>query len=233
MEQVTGSYAVWLEPVHLHFHHGDKVKVKVLWGRGMKTGNINDFAQWNVIVVDPAGVRVPAEMAGNDNAVGNLIAFNSDPEGIYTVQVENITGDFYPAGEDPGGKIKKTGAGNERNALCFVRSARLLVPVGHHIHGTGKSLNRGLEIVPGQFGDFHPGDSIDLTVLYEGQPLAGVCIYATYHLYEGNDFPHALITSEHGQVKFEFDARGHWMFQTSTRVGEVEHIATLVIPGVR
>jgi uncharacterized GH25 family protein len=231
-EQLSGGYAIWLEPVQLHFHHGDQVKVKVLWGLGMKSDDLSDCGQWKGTVVDPAGAQVPAQIVRNENGPGNLLVFNSGPEGIYTVQVENDAGLFYRAGDGSWSKVENNRS-NERDGLRFKQWARLLVPVGHHVHGKGLPLNRGLEIIPEEFGDFHPGDFIGLSVLYEGQPLTGARVRATYHLYEGIGFPHTFTTNEYGQFEFKFDARGHWMFQADSRAGDMEHIATLVIPGVR
>ena len=70
-------------------------------------------------------------------------------------------------------------------------------------------------------------------MLYDGKPLVGTRVLATYHIYDGDGFRHELFTDEIGALKFIFDARGHWMFRVHATQAENEYIATLVIPGVR
>ncbi|WP_347490816.1 DUF4198 domain-containing protein [Desulfoscipio sp. XC116] len=206
-EQSAIRQAIWLEPAHLHFHHGDNIEVKVLWGRAMHKDGVGDSSGWKGYAVDPDGVEIPVQIRLAPDGQHNVLLFNSGYEGMYTVQVESDAA----AGQ----------------------WARVLVPVGHHIHGHGKALNRGLEIVPGTYGEFHPGDAVDLTVLYNGAPLAGARVQATYHLYEDDGFAHILKADEQGKVQFTFDARGHWLFQVDSNADNRDLTVTLVIPGVR
>ncbi|OAT85758.1 DUF4198 domain-containing protein [Desulfotomaculum copahuensis] len=111
-----------------------------------------------------------------------------------------------------------------------------------HEHGHGVALAGGLDIVPAAVRPFHPGDSLDLQVLYRGRPLAGATVRATYHLFEGADYPRAGLTGPDGKVAFTFEQKGHWMFivnhtdASGAVAGEydgLELTATLVVPGVR
>jgi uncharacterized GH25 family protein len=206
-EQATVRQAVWLEPTHLHFHHGDNVEVKVLWGSAMQRAGAGDSAHWKGYVVGPDGARIPAQINPTPDGSHHVLAFSCGHEGVYTVQVEN---------ETAGGQW-----------------ARVLVPVGHHVHGHGAAINQGLEIVQSSCGEFHPGDSVDLTVLYNGVPLAGAGLQATYHLYEGTGFAHHLTADGQGKLRFTFDAMGHWLFQVDSTADNRNITATLVIPGVR
>lgn len=198
--------AIWLEPTHLHFHHGDNIVVKVLWGRAMRKDGVADTTSWKGCVMDPAGKHKPAQITPASDGSYYTLVFGCEDEGMYTAQVES----------DPSGQ-----------------RARILVPVGHHVHGQGTALNRGLEIVPGNYGEFHPGDTVVLTVLNDGVPLAGAQMQATYHLYEGTGFAHSIAADEFGRVQFIFDALGHWLFQVDSRTDNRAVTATLVIPGVR
>jgi len=208
VEQVVNGHALWLEPAHLHFHHGDSAKVKVLWGRAMKRDKPEQPVKWTGLVKEPGGREFSVPVVMDRDGFNYELAFEGGPEGIYIAQAE------YHAGKSH-------------------YLARVLVPFGHHVHGQGGAFNRGLEIVPGDYSEFHPGESIDLTVLYDGKPLSGTRVLATYHIYDGDGFIHELFTDEKGVLKFVFDARGHWMFQVHATRGEDESIATLVIPGVR
>lgn len=207
-EQVVNGYALWLEPAHLHFHHGDSARIKVLWGYAMKRDKLDKPENWTGLVSTPEGLQIEVPVTMDRDGFNYELIFDGGSEGIYTAQVEHHTGVFH-------------------------HWARVLVPFGHHVHGRGAAMNRGLEIVPGEYSEFHPGDSPSFTVLFNGRPLAGARVLATYHIYDGDGFPHQLFADENGVFKFEFVARGHWMFQTHTAGDGEEHIATLVVPGVR
>jgi len=208
VEQVVNGYALWLEPAHLHFHHGDSARVKVLWGQAMKRDKPDLPINWTGLVKEPGGHEFNVPVVIDRDGLNYELAFEGGPEGIYTAQAEHHAGKLHYL-------------------------ARVLVPFGHHVHGQGVSFNRGLEIVPGDYTEFSPDQSVDLTVLFDGKPLAGTRVLATYHIYDGDGFIHELFTDEKGTLKFVFDARGHWMFRVHATQGEEEYIATLVIPGVK
>ncbi|WP_165608385.1 DUF4198 domain-containing protein [Desulfoscipio geothermicus] len=208
-EHLADGRAIWLEPTHLHFHRGDKVELKVLRGYAMQKAEMDGSEHLRGVAVNPEGAEIPVQISRGVDGAYDILVFNSGAEGIYTVQVENGPGpgkDYY---------------------------ARVLVPIGHHVHGAGKAMNRGLEIVPETYGTFHPGEAVDLTVLYGGKPAAGAQVWATYHLNEESGFSHTLQADEKGKVRFVFDAKGHWLFQTHVNDNGTDHIATLVVPGVR
>lgn len=219
LNQVKDGYAVWLEPVHLHFHSGGKVEIKVLWGKEMRRQQGGSPARWEVQVRGPARENIAAELKSSQEFPA-LINFPAAEEGLYLVTVENDAG-----------KIGET---------IYRQWASLLVPVGHHIHGPGVARGHGLELVPEEFREFKPGDAITFRLLYNGQPLAGTEVGATYHLYEGSSgYPHVAKSDEQGLVKFVLDSKGHWLF-TSTYIdssgGEAvpgHYTVTFVVPGVR
>ncbi len=207
-EQVVNGHELWLEPAHLHFHHGDSARVKALWGRAMKRDKPEEPVNWTGLVREPGGREFNLPVALDRDGFNYELVFEGGPEGIYTVQAE------YHAGKSH-------------------YQARVLVPFGHHVHGHGTAFNRGLEIVPEDYDEFHPGDTVSLTVLFDGKPLAGTPAQATYHIYDGDGFAHELLTDENGVLNFTFDARGHWMFRVQAAGEEDKYTATLVIPGVR
>lgn len=113
-------------------------------------------------------------------------------------------------------------------------SARLLVEVGHHVHGDGKALGRGLEILPLHYHEFRMSDTVELQVLFDGTPVERPVVYAVSHLHEGTGYSHRVETGEKGIVKFSFPEKGHWLFaaEVVTETG-AKIFATLVVPGVR
>lgn len=194
----TGK-VLWLEPAHLHFHHGNEARVKVLWGEGMKPGGALEDGDLTATVTDPAGIRHEVQVVRAEDGQSSVF-FEAGKEGIYAVTVEAATG-----------------------------TARVMVPVGHHVSGKGVAVGRGLEIVPVYYYEFHHNDTVEIQVYLDGSPLSGAKVKAAYHLYEGPQlYPYQVETNERGIFRFTFKEKGHWLFV-------VEHgqkFATLVAPGV-
>lgn len=198
-EGAVPGKVIWLEPAHLHFHHGHEARVKVLRGEGMMPEGAFSTIGLKAFVVDPAGNRSDVQVAGVEG--GQVaVSFAVNEEGMYTVTVEA-----------PGG------------------IARVMVPVGHHVSGKGKASGTGLEVVPGEYYEYHHNETAEIQVLLNGNPLPGATVWATYHLYEGPQaYPYRLETDEDGIFSISFIEKGHWLFV-------VEHdrkFATLVVPGV-
>lgn len=113
-------------------------------------------------------------------------------------------------------------------------TARVLLPVGHHVHGEGRAEGRGLEMVPLHYGDFILGDSIEVQVLLDGRPLGGAAVYAVSHLLAEHGYSHRLGADGQGVVRFTFQEKGHWLFAAEGNGASGEsRFATLVVPGVR
>lgn len=212
------GYSVWLEPTHLHFHTGGRVEVKALWGSRMQKDGTGNPENWEVSVTDPAGNALNAGISYGEGLYAGVY-FQAGEEGLYHVVVTNKVGTHQ---ED-----------------YYEQRAGLLVPVGHHIHGSGVAAGQGLEIVPAQFKEFHPGDTISLQVLMNGKPVHGAEVKATYHLFEGTGYPYSKTTDNEGKVSFTFDNKGHWMFlvtleEKPTKDGFIKnYTSTFVVPGVR
>jgi len=207
---------MWLEPYHLHYHRDETVSVKLLQGYGMKKsqGDNNNYSPSGT-VIGPAGEMISCRFERENANMHYNLVFDSGAEGIYTVLV----------------KSEHSCSAEEQNLLF--QWARILVPVGHHVHGIGHMINKGMEINPAGEGHYKPGDEIDLTVLFNGVPLADIEVMATYHLYEGSGYPHNALTNARGEVRFTINSPGHWMFRAQAVSNGNVHVATLVVPGVR
>jgi len=225
LEQLNAGYAIWLEPTYLHFHHGDNAEVKLCWGYAMVKETIDKPMNFKGCVINPEGENIPAQILKAEEDLHYKLVFNGKQEGLYTVQVESEVLFNNAAGEEIDNGYS--------TGLCFKQLARIIVPIGHHVYGKGIALKKGIEIVTGEYSQFHPEDEIELTVLDEGKPVARAQVEATYHLYEGGGFKNILTADDNGKVRFTFNARGHWMFQTQTGKGSIMNVFTLVIPGVR
>lgn len=200
---IKKEYLVWLEPEHLHFHEGGPANVRALKGKMMQRDGNPDMAGWTGYALDPEGIRLDVEIT---RGTGNhyRVVFFAGVEGIFNLVLES---------------------GPDR--------ARIAVPVGHHAHGPLTGLNtRGLDVFVTEFREYHPGDSVAIMVLYNGKPLPGAEIAATYHLYTGVEYPWRGRTGEDGSVNFTFTRKGHWMFVCS-HTDQILYTSTFVVAGVR
>lgn len=187
-ENPENGKVLWLQPVHLHFHHGQEVGVKVLWGEGMKPEGAFDAVDLTAFVADPVGKRCEVQVVRAGDGQVN-VSFQAGDEGIYAVTVES------PAGV-----------------------ALVLVPVGHHVSGKGKPGGRALEIMPTYYYEFRHNDTAEMQVLLDGAPLFGTEVKAVSHLYEGpQPYPYRMETNERGIFRFTFREKGHWLFVAEHR----------------
>ena len=193
------STHIWMEPTHMHFHTGHVAQIKLYRGEMMLPQSPTDKV-FTLKLYKPDGTVENMTM-GEVKEDYFLISFDPPTEGFY-----NLT-----ANDGEGGH------------------AKIIVPVGHHLQGSVASVGEGLEITPGMVQDYRLNDTINISVLAGGKPLAGAEIKATYHFYDGNDYPHTITTDAEGQAEFTFPAKGHWMFAV-TNEGQT---ATYVVMGVR
>ena len=193
------SNHIWMEPTHMHFHTGHAAHIKLYRGEMM-------------LPQPPTGEEVTLKLYKPDGTVDNLsqgelkddyflTGFDPATEGFYTLTAKDTNGNY----------------------------AKIIVPVGHHLQGAAKPVGEDLEIAPDMVQEYHLNDMVNIRVLTGEKPLAGAEIKATYHFYDGGDYPHTMITNADGLAQFVFPAKGHWMF-TVTNKGKT---ATYVVMGVR
>ncbi|MHB8157961.1 MAG: ATP-binding cassette domain-containing protein [Desulfocucumaceae bacterium] len=210
LSDVSGTYPIWLEPEHLHYHPG-VAQARVLWGLMMRREPGADMREWVSYAVDPSGSVLDADLAegGEDYS---KVAFFAGDDGLYNLVVES----------------KSSAEGQN----C-VRRARLSVPVGHQVYGRPESVFReGLDIFCEEYRDYSPGQTVAIRVMFDGKPLSGAVVKATYHFYGANDYPWQGETGEDGTVALTFDQKGHWMF-VCQYTDKAIHTSTFVLAGVR
>ncbi|MFZ5650813.1 MAG: ATP-binding cassette domain-containing protein [Bacillota bacterium] len=219
---VAGGYAVWLEPEQLHYHSGT-VQARALWGPPMKREGGAGIKGWYAYALAPDGSVLDSDIAGGGGEDYQKVAFFAESEGLYHLVLENEAG-IYSGGR-------------------YLQRARLPVPVGHHIYCPVKSVgSEGLDLFCEEYRDYRMGDSISIVVLYNGKPLPGARLEATYHLYEGERMPWQGYAGADGRVSFAFSGKGHWLFtcthldQSLKLEGQYDRTvftSTFVVAGVR
>ena len=193
------SSHIWMEPTHMHFHTGHAAQIKLYRGELM-------------LPQPPADKEVTLKLYKPDGSVENL-SLGEVKDDYYLIGFDPATEGFYTLTADDG-------KGNY---------AKIIVPVGHHLEGSVAPVGEALEITPGMVQEYHLNDTISISVLTGGKALAGAEIKATYHFYDGSDYPHTTTSDADGRVQFTFPAKGHWMFAV-THEGRT---ATYVVMGVR
>jgi cobalt/nickel transport system ATP-binding protein len=202
---------IWLEPDHLHYHQG-VVQVKALWGKMMRREGGADVSDWTGHAVDPGGNVLDADIGpGGDDF--HRMAFFAAEEGLY-------------------GLVLESGAvtGGERH----LRRARMPVPVGHDVQGSpGGAGPAGLDLYCEKYLDYGLGKTVTLKVTLDGRPLPGAVVKATYHFFEGDDYPWTGETGQDGRVACTFFEKGHWLFTCTHSDAGAVYTACYTIPGVR
>lgn len=219
-QDTAGGYSLWLEPEHLHYHSGI-VQARAILGPPMRKEGGADIKGWNAYALAPGGSVMDADIAAGEDY--QKVAFFAGSEGLYDLVLENQAGVYS------GGRL--------------LQRARLPVPVGHHIHGPLKNLGSGgLDLFCEEYREYRAGESISIVVMYNGKPLPGAKLAATYHLYEGGRMPWQGTAGGDGRVSFTFTGKGHWLF-TCTHADESLKLegqydrsvftSTFVVAGVR
>ncbi len=179
---------LWLEPDtdHGHFHPGEEVRLKLNKGYNMSTDSEARYLDAQAFLVNEGVVQ---EVEIHDHHGTMEIILNQQLDGLVQVYVRE-QGD------------------QERYAI-------ILVEVGHHHHHRMKAAGLPLEIVPCDYSHARLGESYEIRVLKEGQPLAGVEVRATYSSTQNRDCPHRLITDEEGRARLFLTARGNYLFSVT------------------
>ena len=179
---------LWLEPDtdHGHFHPGEEVRLKLNKGYNMTSDSEAEFSATQAFWVNEGVVQ---EVEIHDHEGTMEVILSQQLDGLVQVYVRE-QGD------------------QERYAIT-------LVEVGHHHHHGLKAAGLPLEIVPCDYSHARLGESYEIRVLKEGQPLVGIEVRATYSSTQNREYPHLLTTDEEGRAKLFLTARGNYLFSVT------------------
>lgn len=188
---------IWLEPDtdHGHFHEGEEVKLKVYKGYNMRPGD-DTLSNPQVYVVNHGAAK---EVDFQEHHGKGEINLGPEVDGLIQLYVHE-KGD-----EELYGKI--------------------VLEVGHHHHHGLSPLGLPLEIVPSDYSHARMGESYEVQVLKNGQPLPGAALRATYSGTHNREYPYNLTTDEEGRAKVFLTARGNYLF--SVKEGNITSTFTL------
>lgn len=180
---------IWIEPMtdHGHFHPGEEVKLRILKGHNLHPLRDPAFTACEIFVVERGETRrLGYEEAGNCLEV----TLGRGAEGLITAYA-----------------VEKM-----ENRQCY---AKIIVEIGHHHHGQLTPAGIPLEIVPAKYSHVHLGDFYQFQVLYDGKPLPGVEVKASYPQAAGKSYPVRATTDGDGRAQVLLTARGNWLFSVT------------------
>ena len=182
------SQEIWLEPGtdHGHFHAGEEVVLKLSKGYNMKPDHEAGYSDLKAFMVNEG---VENEVHVHDHHGSKEINLGQEADGLLQIYV------------------KESGA---RESY-----AKVVMEIGHHHHHGLQPLGLPLEIVPSDYSHARMGESYEIQVLKNGQPLAGVEVKVTYASTHNQDYPHHLKTNEEGRAKIFLSAKGNYLFSVS------------------
>ncbi|MEN6324699.1 MAG: DUF4198 domain-containing protein [Syntrophomonas sp.] len=94
--------------------------------------------------------------------------------------------------------------------------SKIVMEVGHHHHHGLEPAGLPLEIVPCDFSHARMGESYEIQVLKDGNPLGGIEVKVTYSSTRNRDYPHRLTTNEEGKARIFLTAKGNYLFSVSS-----------------
>lgn len=185
---VERSQEIWLDPDtnHGHFHAGEEVVLKLAKGYNMKPDAEPDYGYIQAYAVNEGIVK---EVTLHDHHGSKEINLGQEADGLLQIYVkESGAREYY---------------------------AKVIMEIGHHHHHGLQPLGLPLEIVPSDYSHARVGESYEIQVLKDGQPLAGVEVKVTYTSTSNRDYPHHLKTNEEGRAKIFLSAKGNYLFSVS------------------
>ncbi len=189
-EVLERNQEIWLEPDtdHGHFHAGEEVVLKLSKGYNMKPDQGADYSAMEAFAVNE-GAADPIHI--HDHHDSKEINLGQEADGLLQIYVhEHGIRELY---------------------------AKVVMEIGHHHHHGLQPLGLPLEIVPSDYSHARMGESYEIQVLQNGQPLAGAEVKVTYASTRSKDYPHHLTTSEDGRTKIFLSARGNYLFSVATQ----------------
>ncbi|MBP1761659.1 MAG: RNA-binding protein, predicted [Firmicutes bacterium] len=181
---------IWLEPDtdHGHFHAGEEVVLKLSKGYNMKPDHDAAYSAIEAFAVNEGNVN-PVHI--HDHHGSKEINLGQEADGLLQIYVhEHEIRELY---------------------------AKVVMEIGHHHHHGLKPLGLPLEIVPIDYSHARMGESYEIQVLQNGQPLAGAEVKVTYASTRSKDYPNRLTTSEDGRAKIFLSARGNYLFSVTAQ----------------
>ncbi len=221
------AHNLWLNPGNYYPQVGTTVDIGIGWGhkypanridQEMKEGRLEEIR-----AVDPDGLTVDLTKVSAD-----LYKLKIEKPGVYLVTAKIKHGFFTVTPEGRKWGDKKSVA-NPIKCTNFHIEAKTVIIAGGGEKNLSHAAGQTLELIP--LTNLHKlknGDKLAVKVLFEGKPLPGIALKATYagfevediaphapsqkgHQHGGRHFPVEIVTDDQGQAEIPLDKSGYWM----------------------
>jgi uncharacterized GH25 family protein len=222
---IAFSHNLWLNVSDYSPKVGESVEIEIGWGHQFpKDEVIGEGIIKEIYALDPAGEKISLKKISSSH-------FNLKPNrrGSYSL-VAMINPVFFSI------TTKGRKMGNKRELKNVVQCtyydirAKGIIAVAGGDKGFSRQVDPVLEIVPlTSPGNLKEGDSFPLKVLFQGKPLSGVYLEATYagcpsqeasfgHKTVAVSFVHKVQTDKHGETVIKLVKKGNWMVKVNHKI---------------
>lgn len=214
--QPAWAHLLWLNIDNHRPRINETVRIEIGWGHHFPKNEVmkESFLD-KVYAVDRYGKKIPL----TQTSFGQY-EFTPKTEGTYRVLADIHPG--FLTKTTQGYKMKpKNGLHNAVSCFRYDLRAKAVISVD----GKGEDFDTPagdlLEIIPLKSPDrLKKGDLFPLKVLYDGNPLANVPVYATYEGFseESDTIACTIMTDGNGKAELEIFKKGNWMVNVIHKV---------------
>jgi uncharacterized GH25 family protein len=180
-----GAFAhnLWLNPGNHYPQVGETVEIGIGWGHKFPASRTDEEVKENAVeeitALDPDGQPVNLERESKSN-----YRLKVEKQGVYLISARIKSGFFTMTSEGRKWGNKKE-VENADKCTSFNIDAKTLIVAGGGDKNLSGLMNQPLEVVPLKDpAGLKKGDSFPIKVLFNGKPLAGLAVKATYAGYE-------------------------------------------------
>lgn len=227
------AHNLWLNPGNYYPQVGTTVDIGIGWGhrypanrvdQEMKEGRLEEIR-----AVNPDGRMVDLAKV---SAV--LYRLNIKKAGVYLVTAKIKPGVFTKTPEGRKWADKKSVA-NPIKCTNYHIEAKTVIIAGGGGENISRATGQSLELIPlTDLNHLNNGDKLAVKVLFEGKPLSGIAIQATYAGFQDGGkaepaaqksgghgaaryFPVETSTDDQGRAEIPLDRSGYWLVKFSHR----------------
>ncbi|MBN2231653.1 MAG: DUF4198 domain-containing protein [Deltaproteobacteria bacterium] len=221
------AHYLWLNPDNYFPAVGSTVSIGIGWGHTYPADRHDDTVPEerfeNIVALDPDGQEVPL---GKVSTAEYRLKIEKAGAYIVTARIKSGFKTLTPEGRKWGNKQEVADA---VKCINFHLEARAVLLAGADTSGI-RLTGQTLELRPlNELSSLKSGDKLAVELLYEGKPLAGTAINATYAGYvdpnapqpaakghhHAYHYPVSAVTDGQGRAELPLDTAGYWLLMFS------------------
>lgn len=234
IQAAAHAHMLWLMPDNYNPQAGEKVVVKIGWGHSfpgdekIKEGMLN-----RIYYIAPDGSRGVLKKIDIEH-----YSFIPKTPGFYLIGAEIKPG-FMTKTTTGRKRQTKKGLDNAIDCFRFDIRGKTIIKAGNGTEGLSGSVKHPLEIVPlKETGNLKKGDVLPVKILFNGKPLKGAELNASYAAFKGADHHKSAVTVNTGHdgiARIKLSQKDGWIimlrhkfpYQDKTVCDDYMYAATL------